>query len=335
MLRGPIERNPIVAVPVRNEAQRLPTLLNALAAQSWIAVSQEPLQVVLVLNNCTDQTGSVATTFAAATSKLSIDIVETHFAAGHAHVGSARGLAMDRAFAIGGANDLLLTTDADAFPSLDWIGANLRAVAAGADLVGGHIVGNPEEEAALGTGFQKRARRQMRYNRLVDHLTALLVPLAHDPWPRHSDHTGASLAVKSEVYEKLGGIPPLPCREDVTFVKNALQAGFQLRHPLDVKVEVSARLDGRAKGGMAECIRGWLRAEQHGLPHLVEDPTYILHRLQKRAPGAIIMAHEFSAATVANANRISNVKGPDIDVGIAIARLEGLVAENGIRCDVA
>jgi Glycosyl transferase family 2 len=323
MLRSSAHRNPVIAVPVRNEAERLPTLLKALAKQSWIAIARRPLRVVLVLNNCTDQSSAVAAAFADATSDLWIDIIEIHFPARDAHVGSARRLAMDRAVAVGGANALLLTTDADASPCRTWVEANLRAVGAGADLVGGHIVGDPEEELLLGPAFNRRASRQMLYNRLVDHLAALIDPVAHDPWPRHSDHTDASLAVKADVYEALGGIPPFPCREDVAFVQNARRAGFRLRHALDVRVQVSARLDGRAKGGMADCIQGWLRAEQQGLPHFVEDPAYVLHRLEQK-PRAV-------GTPFPNANRTLSVKGPDIDVDTAIARLERLIARNGIR----
>jgi hypothetical protein len=118
----------------------------------------------------------------------------------------------------------------------------------------------------------------------------------------------------------------------VAFVQNARQAGFRLRHALDVRVQVSARLNGRAKGGMADCIQGWLRAEQLGLPHLVEDPAYLLRRLEKTPGDAILLPQEFvGTATFPNANRTLSVKGSDIDVDTAIARLELLIARTGMR----
>ena len=54
----------------------------------------------------------------------------------------------DTALALAPKNCVLLTTDADAIPRHDWIEANLRAIASGADLVAGHIVGNKQEEAS-------------------------------------------------------------------------------------------------------------------------------------------------------------------------------------------
>jgi hypothetical protein len=77
-------------------------------------------------------------------------------------------------------------------------------------------------------------------------------------------------------------MPPLPFREDLAFVERVCCAGYLLRHPLDVRVTVSARLDGRAAGGMSDCLKRWLAAEENGLPHLVEDPQTIVVRLLDR-----------------------------------------------------
>ena len=45
----------VVCIPARNEAERLPRLLRALAAQDGFSVAA-PLKVVIVSNNCTDGT---------------------------------------------------------------------------------------------------------------------------------------------------------------------------------------------------------------------------------------------------------------------------------------
>ena len=163
-------------------------------------------------------------------------LIEAWYPPEQAHVGSARRLAMDGAVALAPTRSVLLTTDADAIPRRDWIEANLRAIADGADLVGGHIIGNEVEEAALGAGFVRRATRHGYYANLMDRLISLIAPAPHDPWPRHSDHTGGSLAVRSEVYVAVGGMPPVSCREDIAFVTKVCNAGYRLRHPLDVQV---------------------------------------------------------------------------------------------------
>jgi hypothetical protein len=276
---------PIVAVPARNEAQRLPSLIDSLGRQTWLAGGQERrLPVVLILNNCNDYSVYAAVRAAARHRKLLLDVIQINFPPAQAHVGSARRLAMERALELANnrARSVLLTTDADAIPRCDWIENNLQAINAGAALVGGHIVGDKMEEALLGQHFLRRARDQMYYGSLVDRLANLIDPLPHDPWPRHSDHTGASLAVRAKVYAAVGGLPALPFREDLAFVSLARGAGYHLRHPLNVRVKVSARLEGRARGGMADCLRTWLDAETNGLPHLVEDPASVLARLHRR-----------------------------------------------------
>src|SRR5579871_3133718 len=97
MSRKILERSPIVAVPVRDEADRLPKLLRALARQSWISRTRQALPVMLVLNNCRDQSRAVATRFQEMAPELCLDIVKVEFPADSAHVGTARRLAMDRA----------------------------------------------------------------------------------------------------------------------------------------------------------------------------------------------------------------------------------------------
>jgi GT2 family glycosyltransferase len=274
---------PIVAIPARNEEKRLPLLLAALANQTWHAHSRRPLEVVVVLNNCDDGSRAAVVEAVRLEPRLSVELIDIHFADGDAHVGTARRLAMDMAAQSCAGTDgtAILTTDADAVPRADWVEANLRHLQE-VDLVGGHIRGDPAEEAQLGPGFRRRAHQHLRYADLINQLAAVVDPVAHDPWPRHRDYTGASLAVRADVYAAVGGLPALPRREDLAFVTRVAAAGYRIRHPLDVETEVSARLVGRASGGMADCLREWMREEATGAPLLVEDPQRVLARLQRR-----------------------------------------------------
>jgi Glycosyl transferase family 2 len=321
---------PIVCVPARNEAARLPDLISALQYQTWIRAHNRPLSVVLVLNNCTDASRTVVEQVVANVPQISLHLVDVNFLPEQAHVGSARRLAMNTAASLVPDSSLLLSTDADAVPREDWVDANLRAIASGADLVGGHIVGNRDEEALLGPGFVRRATRHLYYTKLIDRLTSLVDPSPEDPWPRHTDHTGASLAIRSDVYAAVGGVPALPFREDVAFVQKVCRAGYRLRHPLDVEVSVSARLDGRALGGMSDCLKSWVADEVNGEPHLVEDPWAIVSRLRqfrdKRA-GAILRheANECKERLLIHNPLLSRKK---TDVETAIGQLEQMIANN-------
>ncbi|WP_414831893.1 glycosyltransferase [Afifella sp. YEN Y35] len=271
--------HPVVAVPARNEEERLPQLIGALARQTWLAGGHR-LPVVIVCNNCTDASAAVARAAAVSAPHIALRLIEVTLTGSDNHVGIARRMAMEEAAASGAT--VILTTDADARPAPDWVLANLIALRKGADIVAGHLVGDEEEERRLGPGFMRRARLVARYQELLDRLAALIDPLPYDPWPRHSDHTGASLALRTELYCALGGLPPLPHREDLALVSRARAQGARLRHAPDVEVIVSARLEGRAKGGMADCIATWLEEEEAHRPLLVEAPERAEARFRLR-----------------------------------------------------
>lgn len=317
-------RTPIIAVPVRDEAERLPALMEALACQTWISRTRRRLPIIFVLNNCHDESARVLKEASARLPHLALSVIDIHFSADRAHVGSARRLAMGEALKTAGPNSVVLTTDADARPARTWIDANLRAIENGADLVGGYIVGDRNEEALLGHGFLRRSTRHVHYARLVDQLSALIDPVPHDPWPRHFDHTGASLAVRGEVYQAVGGIPPLPFREDVAFVTAVCRAGYRLRHSLDVQVIVSARLEGRATGGMADCLKGWVDAAVKGLPHLVEDPLTLALRLRRRRFARSCEGTAPIVYSIDLSNGESSAK-EEIEIELAINRIAQLI----------
>jgi hypothetical protein len=258
-------------------------LLAALAGQSWQQRLQKPLPVVIVLNNCHDGSHAVVAEIRKWEPRLDITLIDLDLAPDQAHVGTARRIAMETALGLleSPAGGAILTTDADAIPTADWVDANLRHLGE-VDLVGGLIRGDASEEAQLGPGFLRRARWHLAYAALTDRLAAAVDPIEHDPWPRHRDHTGASLAERAEVYASVGGMPALARREDLAFVSRVAAAGHTIRHPLDVEVAVSARLVGRAPGGMADCLQEWMREEACGKPLLVEDPQRVLQRLLRR-----------------------------------------------------
>lgn len=298
----PDNPTPVVAIPARDEEALLPRLIAALGRQTVLARLTSPLEVIVVLNNTADGSRRAAEAAAELAPRLRLTIEDVVYPPARAHVGMARAFAMDLA-ATKAPEGIILTTDADAVPAETWIEANLRAIAAGADIVGGHIVGDPEEEARLGPGFLHRAGLHARYGALCDELAALVDPLSHDPWPRHHDHSGGSLAVRAAVYRAVGGMEPLPFREDVAFVSRVRAAGFLLRHPLDVTVTVSARTQGRAKGGMADCLTAWLREEERGEPVLVECPEAVETRLlrRKRLRDAVALRPDAAALVEASA----------------------------------
>ncbi|MCJ2014012.1 glycosyltransferase [Methylobacterium sp. J-076] len=271
----------VVCVPARNEAARLPLLLETLASQDAAA----PVRVVVLANNCTDDT--VAAVRAGQESgrfgRLDLRVLEAILEAPDAHVGTARRMALDAGAAwldeLGGEDGVLLTTDADARLPETWLSANLRALE-NAEIVGGRLVIDGDD--TLAPAVIALNARVERYWAGVRRLEELLDPAPHDPAPRHGDHTGASLAFPVSLYRAVGGLPPLPCGEDNALVGLMRDGGARLRHCPDVTVLVSARRDGRVAGGMATEMERRARVAA-GEAYLLPEATFWEALVRRRA----------------------------------------------------
>lgn len=255
-------RKVCVCVPARDEGERLPRLVDALAAQDWPGV----LPVVVALNNTTDGSRDILAALARRHSgRLELHVDEVVFPAEEAHAGSARRRAMDAGVAIVGRDDgaVLLTTDADARPPSHWVTANLAAIDRGADLVGGALV--LDENEPIPETMRARWTALSAYWREVRRIEDEIDPVSWDPPIRHGDHTGGSLAVAVAAYRAAGGIPAIPVGEDAAFVIAARRTGFRLAHPNDVWTRVSPRMEARAAGGMAATMAALARSDQTGM----------------------------------------------------------------------
>jgi hypothetical protein len=256
----------VVAVPVRDEAVRVGACVLALAAQqdgAGAGLDARAFEVLLLFNNCADESLRVACRAAAGTG-LRLRCLTATLPPAIAHVGWARRLAMEAAaLRLGRAGDrhgVVLTTDADSEVAPDWVFQNLRAIDGGADLVAGAIEPDPLEFARLGDEVRRRHERLAHYRRLLDRLTHLIDPDPADPWPRHCDEPGASLAIRLETYRQIGGLLPQPWNEDRFLVRAVRRIDGRVRHAPEVRIRTSCRLDGRAAGGMAATLSRWKEA---------------------------------------------------------------------------
>ena len=240
----------VVAVPARSEAERIGACLQALCRE----VRGGDAAVIVLANNCADDTAARARAFADQGAPVFVEEVE--LAPADAHAGGARRRALLAAAARLRAPDgVLLTTDADSRVAPGWLAANRRALAAGADAVCGVVALCPDESRVL--TFPEARRREARYATLQAELTAHLDPQAHDPWPNHLWAWGASLAVRADVHACAGGVPDMPLAEDRAFVERLERMDARVRHALDVRVVTSARRDGRAPGGLSALVHAY------------------------------------------------------------------------------
>ena len=265
-----------VCVPARNEADRLPILLDALARQDF----DGPIRVSILINNTVDDSvAAVARAQAAWGERLHLAVACHDLPPERAHAGTARRLAMEAGLArIVPDRGVLISTDADTRPPSDWISAMLRAIDAGLDIVGGRIVVDDVEP--LAADMDAMQIKLDRYWACVRAIEDDIDPCRWDPAPRHGDHTGASLAILAPLYRAAGGVPAIPAGEDRALVEAAVAAGGRLGHPISVWTRVSARTIGRATGGMADHMQALSVRVARG------EPTFLPSFDQWRARAA-------------------------------------------------
>ncbi len=275
-----------VVVPARNEEATLAPLISALARQRDLrgrSLDAASYEVVLLLNNCTDRTAEVARELQQSYPRLRLHLAEVSFPPDEAHVGRARQALFDTAFArfqfLDRPAGLILTTDADSRPAADWIAQNEAEIAVGVDGVGGRILLEPAEQATLPKGVRRLFLLDIGYRRALEELRSLYAPEAHDPFPRHHQHFGASLAVTAAAYAKAGGMPLKRSSEDVALYRAMVESGARFRHSDRVRVFTSGRMIGRAEGGLADAIGWWHARAWDGAPVLVESAAAAEARL--------------------------------------------------------
>jgi cellulose synthase/poly-beta-1,6-N-acetylglucosamine synthase-like glycosyltransferase len=243
------ERPTVVCVPARNEVARIGACLRALLDQRdrHGHPLRAPVQVLVLANNCVDGTADAAQAV-----DPRVHVVRTRLPAGRATAGLARRLAMDKALQLlGEPGGVICTTDADSRARPDWVASLWSALDTGAAAVAGVVEFDPLSRVPT---FSPARGLEAVYAGLQAELTARLDPEPHNPWPNHIWAWGANLAVTSEAYRAVGGLPPVRIAEDRAFVARLRRHDIPVRHCLDARVWTSARVRGRAPGGLADLV---------------------------------------------------------------------------------
>lgn len=303
----------VVAIPVRDEAERIGDCLLALDGQDGAS----PPGVLLLVNNTEDGTVRRVAELSPAL-RTPVRVVEVVFPTGQAHAGQARRSAMAEADARAPAGVPLLTTDADGRVEPGWLAANLRHLGRGVDAVFGMAVIDPVEALGIPPALHDADAREVAYAALLDEIECLLDPDPDDPWPRHTEHSGASIAVTRTAFRAVGGVPALPLGEDRAFHAALRRADARMVHARDVRVVVSGRILGRAEGGMADTIRRRLAAPDTELDDALEPVMDRVRRVRlRRAARAAFAAGQGERSSFGEGWAAMELRLPRIRVRVA------------------
>jgi glycosyltransferase involved in cell wall biosynthesis len=278
-----------VIVPVYNEAQTLAATLTALLHQVDLEgqrLDPKRYEVILLANNCSDNSAEIALSFAQQHPDLALHVVEKTLAPEEAYIGRVRQILMDEAYrrlySLGHRRGIIASTDGDSQVSPTWIAATLYEIACGADAVGGRIVTDHNSRAALDPYARACYLREVGYRYLIAELETYLDPDPDDSFPRHYQHYGASLAVTAEMYALAGGLSPVRTPEDVAFYRALVRVNARFRHSPLVRVVTSARQTGRTDIGLANQLSKWAQMGRQQQSFLVEPAAAIETRFTTR-----------------------------------------------------
>jgi len=211
-----------VVIPAHNEGERIgASLASVLRAAAHPGLAGEPVEVLVVLDSCSDATAAVAERHGVA--RIAIEA---------RNVGLARATGAGL-FVDAGARWLAFT-DADTEVSPDWL---VRQLAENADAVCGSV------------GVDDWSAHGIDGHLLQEHFSRAYVDA-----DGHRHVHGANLGVSADAYRRAGGFEPLACDEDVMLVRALQASGARIAWSAQPRVTTSARTDARARGGFGDAL---------------------------------------------------------------------------------
>ena len=212
-----------IVIPAHNEE----VLLSACLCAAQVAAIHpllrgEEVQIVVVLDSCTDASQAIALSAGVQTIA-----VEVH------NVGAAR--AIGAAWLIERGAHWLAFTDADSRVAPDWLVAQL---ALNADAVCGVVTVDDWSEHDDKT-------RDAFYRAYIDA-------------DGHRHVHGANLGVSSRAYCRAGGFTPRTCSEDVALVDMLIATGANIAWSAAPRVVTSARIASKARGGFGDTLAAFV-----------------------------------------------------------------------------
>jgi glycosyltransferase involved in cell wall biosynthesis len=226
-----------VVIPVHNEEQHLARALAGVRAAANVLQATRPntsVAVVVVLDSCTDNSGTVAARFAAMDRRITLLQVTFRSVGRSRRAGIGRlraGRLPDGASAARPQADArlwLANTDADSRVPENWLLAQVELADRGADAVLGTVEPDPE---GMDTELLRRWHRR------------------HVLGENHPYVYGANFGVRASAYVHAGGFPRQNVHEDRTLAERLRRHGSRIISTDMLRVLTSGRTEARAPQG--------------------------------------------------------------------------------------
>lgn len=274
-----------VIVPAKNEEIMILSTLEALRCQiddQGIAIDPEIYEVLVLVNNCSDNTYQKCLSYQLQHPEFRLAVEYRDIATETAHIGTVRRMLMDAACrrlgCTAGERGIIISTDADSEVDPTWIYHIQREMEKGVDVVGGRIL--PRNTPQLS---KIHHLRDVKYRFLKARLESELDPCITNPWPRHFQCFGPSMAITCEIYIRAGRLPAIPYLEDEEFRKALTRVDAKFRHSTQVRIFTSSRFDGRVAFGFSVQLKKWTEMSINHQEQLVESFHSFSTRLKIKA----------------------------------------------------
>lgn len=230
-----------IVIPAHNEERVIrDSVRAAIEAARHPDLKGEPVDVLVVLDSCTDATAVLAAQAGARTVSVKVR-----------NVGVARAVGAEALLAHGAR--WLAFTDADTVVSASWL---VDQLAQEADAVCGSV------------GVEDWSPHGVHADLLHAHFLE-----TYSDRDGHRHIHGANLGVSSEAYRRAGGFKHLACSEDVAFVAALEATGARIAWSAAPRVVTSARREARAVGGFADALLSAVAARLASVPELCASPA--------------------------------------------------------------
>ncbi|WP_242167928.1 MULTISPECIES: glycosyltransferase [unclassified Pseudomonas] len=223
-----------IVIPAHNEERHISACLASIQrAIAHPALAHQQVQLLVVLDACSDETATRVSAMGVATLEVSVR-----------NVGKARAVGAEQLLEVGA--QWLAFTDADTVVPADWL---VRQIGFGADAVCGTV----EVDSWSEYGESVRSRYLELYQFTENH--------------RHIH--GANLGLSADAYLNAGGFQHLVAHEDVQLVADLERIGARIVWTATNPVVTSARRDYKCRGGFGEYLASLVAegAREHSPAH--------------------------------------------------------------------